>query len=309
MFAALCCTALFSFSIVCAHRTARTIGGTEANFWRLACAALLLGTWSYAFGIGLGGDAFPMFLLSGVAGIGIGDIALFQALPRLGPRLSSLLINCLTAPLGALLEWLWLRTSLTPSQLLCGVVILAGVGIALAPGRNPGRTRRELIVGTSCCVLSAIAGAVGAVLSRKAYAIAHDCQQPLDGANAAFQRVMGGLFLAGLCLLIVKRHMLRVQAQAPYRLVLETARHKWRGIWYWVVFNGVAGQTFGVSFMQRALETTPTGIVLAIIATTPVVIIPFAYAIEAERPSTHSVLGGLLAVAGVIALVLLRYLA
>jgi drug/metabolite transporter (DMT)-like permease len=88
VFAALLCTFLFSISITCGHRSAKLIGGTEANFWRLTPAALLLGVWAYAFGIGLGGAAFPLFFLSGVVGIGIGDVALFQTLPRLGSRLT-----------------------------------------------------------------------------------------------------------------------------------------------------------------------------------------------------------------------------
>src|ERR1035437_3007745 len=78
VFAALLCTLLFSVSITCGHRSAKLIGGTEANFWRLTLAALLLGVWAYAFGIGLGGAAFPLFFVSGLVGIGIGDVALFH---------------------------------------------------------------------------------------------------------------------------------------------------------------------------------------------------------------------------------------
>ena len=56
--------------------------------------------------------------------------------------------------------------------------------------------------------------------------------------------------------------------------------------------------------MQLALETTPTGIVLAIIAITPIVVIPFALVLEGERPTIHSLIGGLIAVAGAIGLTL-----
>src|SRR5437879_8889639 len=181
----------------------------------------MLGLWSYFFGIGLSGNAFPVFLLSGIMGIGIGDVALFQALPRLGPRLSLLLIQCLTAPFGALLEWVWLGTTLTTWQILCGLTTLAGVGLALTPGEHLKLTRRELIVGTLLCTLAAFGGAYGAVLSRKAYSIAHASAQPIDGANAAFHRLTGGLFIGGICWLIVKRREFRLQARAPRELVIE----------------------------------------------------------------------------------------
>jgi len=324
VFAALLCTLLFSVSVICGHRSAKLLGGTEANFWRLTLATLVLGIWAYTRGIGLSGEAFPLFLLSGIVGIGFGDLALYQALPRLGPRLASLLIQCLTAPCGALIEWLWLGTTLSGRQLLCGAVILAGVGVALAPGEHLRLRPRTLIAGTLFALLAALGGAGGAVLSRKAYVIVHASQQPIDPFNAGFQRLGGGLLLAGICLLIVKRHEVRallsntgIRGRAASiskeaccgqssELRLGSAMTKWRRVWPWVLGNGLAGQTLGVSAMQWALETTPTGIVLAIIAVTPLVVIPFANLTEGERPTLHSVVGGLIAVGGVVALALGR---
>jgi len=306
VFPAFLTTILFSISVVCGHRSAKLIGGTEANFWRLTLATLFLGVWAYGFGIGLSGNAFPMFLLSGIMGIGIGDVALFQALPRLGSRLSLLLIQCLTPPFGALIEWGWLGTTLTKWQILCGLTILAGVGIALLPGEHLKLAKRDLVSGTLFSMLAALGGAYGAVLSRKAYSIAHAGGQPIDGANAAFQRIVGGLLVGAVCLLIVKRHEFRIQARAPRHLLLEASKKKWRAVWPWVLVNSVAGQTLGVSCMQWALETTPTGIVLAIIAITPIVVIPFTFVLEGERPTAHSLVGGAIAVAGVVALTLSR---
>jgi len=59
VFAAFLTTILFSISVVCGHRSAKMIGGTEANFWRLTSATIMLSMWAFGFGIGLGGDAFP----------------------------------------------------------------------------------------------------------------------------------------------------------------------------------------------------------------------------------------------------------
>lgn len=282
------------------------IGGTEANFWRLTSATLMLSVWAFGFGMGLGGDAFPVFLVSGIVGIGIGDVALFQALPRLGSRLSILLIQCLTAPFAALIEWLWLGTTLSSWQIACGLTVLAGVGVALVPGEHLKLSRRELATGALFCVVAALGGAYGAVLSRKAYTIAHTAAQPIDGANAAFQRIIGGLLVAGICLLVVKRREFRIQSRAPRHLVVEASKKKWRAVWPWVLVNSLAGQTLGVSCMQWAFETTPTGIVLAIIAITPIVVIPFALVVEGERPTLHSLAGGAIAVAGVVGLTLSR---
>jgi drug/metabolite transporter (DMT)-like permease len=306
VFAALLCTLLFSVSITCGHRSAKLIGGTEANFWRLSLAALLLGVWAYAFGIGVNGAAFPLFFLSGAIGIGIGDVAFFQTLPRLGSRLTALLIGCLSAPLAALIEWIWLGTTLSTAQMLWGLLTVGGVGLALMPSEHVQRTRRELVVGTLFSALASLCGAVGGVLSRRAYEVARASGEHLDGGNAGFQRILGGLLLGGICLLVVKRRAFKVQSHAPRELVVEASKKKWRGVWPWVLVNGFAGQTLGVSCMQWALESTPAGIVFAILAITPIVIIPFAFVLERERPTVHSLVGGGIAVGGVIALALSR---
>jgi len=84
-------TVLFSLSAVCGNRAAKLLGGTEANFWRLCFATALLAVYAHTCGRGLSGNAFPIFLVSGCVGFGVGDMALFQALPRLGSRLSVML--------------------------------------------------------------------------------------------------------------------------------------------------------------------------------------------------------------------------
>jgi drug/metabolite transporter (DMT)-like permease len=68
--------------------------------------------------------------------------------------------------------------------------------------------------------------------------------------------------------------------------------------------NALSGAVLGVGCYQWALETTPSGIVLPIVATTPLVIIPFAYFIEHDKPGVRSLIGGMLAVIGVIGLTL-----
>jgi drug/metabolite transporter (DMT)-like permease len=302
VFAALLTTILFSISAVCGHRSAKQIGGTEANFWRAALATTFLAAWSYSFGKGLAGAAFPAFLCSGVLGIGIGDVAYFQALPRLGPRLSLLLVQCLTAPLGALIEWWWLGTTLTAWQILFGLTILVGVGIALTPGEHLKSSRRELTVGAGFGVLAALGGAGGAVFSRKAYAIVHACHEHIDPVNAGYQRMLGGLFLAGVCLLAVKRREFRVRNSESPGPVLERFLGKWRNVWVWILLNALAGQTVGVSCMQWAFETTPAGVVLPIIAMSPIVVIPIAFLVDGERPSRLSLIGSAVAVVGVIGL-------
>src|SRR5262245_47142271 len=120
MFPALLTTVLFAISAVCASRATKVLGGIEANFLRVSLATVLLALWAHTFGNGFAGHAFPYFFLSGCVGFGIGDLALYQALPRLGSRLCMILVHCLAAPFGAAVEWFWLGTRITGFQVFCG---------------------------------------------------------------------------------------------------------------------------------------------------------------------------------------------
>lgn len=292
-------TILFSISAVSANRTTRLLGGVEANFWRISLAALFLGGWAHSFGQGFSGKSFPVFLLSGCLGFGLGDTALYQALPRLGSRLSILLVHCLAAPVAAVTEWLWLGTTLTVVQMLSSLTILTGVSLALAPSEHLKIARRSLAIGILCGLIAAFGQGLGAVLSRKAYQIAGAVGEPIDGMTAAYQRILAGWVIAALFLGLAR---MRARWQGQEELVETLLQQRWRHAWHWIFFNALSGPTLGVSCYQWALATTPTGIVLPIVAITPLVVIPFAHVLEGERPSARSLIGGVLAVGGAVAL-------
>ncbi len=58
------------------------------------------------------------------------------------------------------------------------------------------------------------------------------------------------------------------------------------------------GPALGVTCFQWAISIAPSGIVLPIVATTPVVTIPLAYWIDGDRPGKRSIIGGVIAVGG-----------
>ena len=306
MLAALLTTLLFSISAICGHRSSKQIGGAEANFWRVCAAAFFLALWANFFGTGMAGDAFPIFLLSGFLGIGIGDTGYFQALPRLGSRRTVLLVQCFTAPFAALIEWRWLGTRLNLMEIFCIAVILTGVAVALAPGDHLKIPSRQLWLGISFSLLAAFCGAAGAVMSRKAYAIAHAAGQHPDPGTTSYQRVLGGILVPAILLLVVKWRSARAHGGVWETKTLQISREKWRRIWPWVLGNSLAGQTLGMSCFQWAIEKTPTGIVTAVVAMTPIVLLPMTFVVDGEKIGARSLVGALIAVAGVIGLTIFR---
>ena len=308
MLAAALTTILFAISAVCATRSTRLLGGVVANLSRLVLAALLLGGWAHFVGIGLGGAPFYWFFLSGIVGFGLGDLALYHAFPLLGARLTVLLAQCLAAPFGALVEWVWLGTTLRGSQVFWGLVILLGVSVALAPERSRRLAPHAMGWGILLGVLAAMGQGGGAVLSRKAYAAARLAGQVVDGGTAAYERILGGLVVAGLGLIMAKG----IQSRNWKNRALSRAGNGFeidgwvRHAGPWILANSLAGPVFGVICYQCALAVTPTGLVLAIVATTPLVVMPMALVVEGERFGMRSVVGGLLAVSGAVALAWVR---
>lgn len=294
MLASLLTPVLFSISVLCAGRSAAQIGPLPANFARLFVATLLLAAWAAVWGSGWDSGVFRWFFLSGCIGFGLGDIALFLAITRLGPRLTLMLAQCLAAPFAILIEWTWMETRLTPFQLLSGAVILTGVALALSGKQSlplgGGSFRWGLVFG----VLSALGQGAGAVLSRYAFIQAETTGEWVDPGSSAFQRILGGLLVAGLFFWFARRFFPRLDSLRNPVSRLNA--------WKWIILNALAGPTLGVACYQWALKTTPSGIVLPLVATAPIVVIPLAWAFNRDKPPLRSILGGCLAVAGVILL-------
>ncbi|MFO1530063.1 MAG: EamA family transporter [Kiritimatiellia bacterium] len=141
MFAALLTVILFAASAVAAERAARYWSGPRANLIRLTLATLIMGTVTLAFyRATLELHTYGWLFLSGVIGFGLGDIALFMACKyvRVGARLTILLNPAPRRSGGAGGRSRWMGVGLTPSEMGAGVVILAGVAMAiLSRDRGP----------------------------------------------------------------------------------------------------------------------------------------------------------------------------
>lgn len=283
----------FAVTPVFARRAAMLLGSLRANFWRLLVATVLLGAWAHLAGRGAGGAAFGWFFVGGVVGFGIGGVAMFQSLPRLGSNLSTLIVQCGSAVVAAGVEWQWLGTRLSAPQLTCVALTLAGIVLGLLPRSLPRVSPAEWVAGLAWAALSAAGQGVGAVISRKAFATAAACGEMVDPGTAAYQRALGGLLVAAVVVIsFVRRGPRNASAGAA--------------AWPWVTANALTGPVLGVASFQWALRSTPAGIVQPIVAAAPLLTIPFAAWLEGSRPRGTYYLGAALAVAGVAGLFVWR---
>jgi hypothetical protein len=305
MLASFLAASFFALNATCASHSVRANGSARANLGRLSVAAIALGFFAHTLGHGFTSASVGWFFLSGLIGMGLGDLGVYGALPFLGSRLTVLMTQCLAAPIAALGEWLWLDTRLTGAQLLWGVVVLAGVIVALLPSReHPPRVPLKPI-GFLFGLLAAAGQGLGALVSRKGGLVA-DAAGELShnatfGLNAAYHRILAGLVFTALWFLALR--FLRKLPPQPESDATPPARRRAQ---LWILANGLAGPVLGVGCYQWALATTPSGIVLPIAATAPLLSIPIAFWLEGDRPTRRSLIGGVIAVAGCIALTLQR---
>jgi drug/metabolite transporter (DMT)-like permease len=299
---------LFATSSVAARRSIQCIGPNNASFIRILLATSFLGVYAHSFGAGFSGPALGWFLASGFIGFGICDTALFLALPRLGAQLTSLIVQCVSVPIGLLTEWLWLGTTLRPFQLAAIGVILTGVVIALRPapatamagsvrtaGTGLGQSRDGQGVALMLGVVAAAGQAWGAVLSRHGTQLSVAAGHPVDGLSVAYQRIWAGVLFTALWWFWQRRFRGAGSHDAPLH---------WRPAVPWILLNALSGPTLGVACYQWALARQPTGIVMAVTALTPLAVIPLSRWITGERPTRASLVGGMIGIAGVVWLAL-----
>ena len=283
----------YAWSVTCARRSSAHHGPDLANLGRLLIAVVVVGLF-VAFS-----DRHPLcagwgwLLLGGVLGLGIGDIALFHALPRIGVGLTMLLTQCLAAPFALILEYEALGHSPNGAQMLAALVILIGVGVALgAPAEGDPADRRT---GVWLGVLSALGQACGAVSTPMTVDACQRAGETIpDGFAQAFVRLLGGVPVVLLFLLWASRKEgLLAKIRRPYAF----ASAPW-----WMLMNGIAGPALGVACYQWALTQHPAALVLSVVALTPLIGLVMQWAIEGQRPSWRLWVGGAIAIIGVVLL-------
>ena len=288
---------LFACSAVVSQRSARIFGPVQANCFRLciACSVLGLVTWAIDTSRGvssLHAESFAGLYWSGMIGFGVGDIALFLAYSKLGSRLTILINWCSAALFAAAGDW-WMRGhGLSLPQWTAVAAIMAGLFVALWPaGEN---RRRHPVSGVIFAIVAGIGMGMGTVLSAQVNDAAAALGLQIHGISQAFQRSTAGVTAAVIAFAFVKYLPSR---RAP------ASEQKWKHKPFWLVSTALFGPVLGVSCYQWALlELDSSAIVVAIAATSTLLVIPLARMVERDKPGGRQLAGTLLAAAGVIAL-------
>lgn len=281
----------------------RAVGPVPANQFRLVVAVPVLFAVAW-----LGtGQFWPAnvpearivkLVLSGLVGLTLGDLGFFLALATLGPRVSSVVMA--TWPAFAVLIALCLGNVPEGTVVVGIVVTIAGVMLVLSRHREgtswqPTLTRAQWWGGVGGAVVGAIGQAGGAVLARAAMRAGPDLPDGVVPLQATCVRMLAAVFGLQLVLLVHRR---------PFAMRAVFGDHRALGP---ALLGAVFGPILGVWLSMMALRHAEhTGVAEALMATTPIFMIPVAVVVYRARVGWIGGIGTVLAVLGAAMLFLWR---
>jgi drug/metabolite transporter (DMT)-like permease len=286
--AAMATALLWTLSTLAWTYAGKQIGALAVAFFRPVLAGIMLMSYGYlVYGRCLPSDApiqaWLLMSLSGVAGFVLCDLCLMKALLLIGPRLS-LLIFSLAPPISAIVSWVCIGDTLTWWRWgAMGVTLTGVVWVVLerpSHDKHP-HARRHRGQGVALALLAAFAHSIGYVLSKEGMYY-YD-----DAVGATLIRTIAAL-VSFLVLVTLWRR---------WPAMLAATRHtRAMGV---LALGAAVGPFVGVVLSLVALQHAPTGVVATIIATMPVLILPFSILLYHEKVSLRAVGGALVAVAGI----------
>ncbi len=276
---------LWAWSATHFQPAVRRWGSFSCGLFQTSLATLLFGLTALALAangslpMGTVKDGWAL-ALSGFVGMALGDWALLASIGHLGVRQAMLLHG--TSPVFLLL---WSVAGpgapLGLHDIVGVVLVVSGVSmVTVVQGNGP----RPAAVGRTPGVVLGLLAAVGQAAG---ILIAKDSIAGFDVISASGIRLVGAL--AGLLLIQQLRGRLR-----PSLLLLMR-----REIWSVLLRPAFVGTYLGVLLMMTAIDNTPAAVAGALLSTTPLFVIPFAFSVLGERTRWPVLLGTAVAVAGV----------
>jgi len=232
--------------------------------------------------------------------MGLGDMCGFRSIFLIGPRLSTV-IGSLTPIATTAIAWIAAREALTPRAVAGIVVIVGGVvwvvsepraGAAWLPGR--GNFRRGVLL----ALASSVCTAVGYIVSRAAlnggprWLSSGPDLSPVNSFQASLVRIAAGLVLTWAVLPFFRKFRPTLAAFADRKAMT------------FILAGTIVGPVVGVWTSMIALNNLPSGVASALISSSPIFMIPIAALAFGEKHSFRSLVGTVLAVAGVFLLLL-----
>jgi drug/metabolite transporter (DMT)-like permease len=293
--AALGTSTFFSIGATLFTLSSRQVGSAVVNRSRLLAAAIILMAahlifFGTALPLAATSDQWFWFSLSGIIGLVLGDVALFQAFVQIGTRLTMLVFS-MSPVLAALMGWAFLGEILTPIQILGMGLTLAGVLWVVAEEQNGGNQpsdRRYFLWGLLFALIGAI-GQAGGLITAK-FGLTGD----FPVLSGQVIRMGVAAFSIWIFTLIRGRGLETIQ---KFRANPMATRY--------VLIATIAGPVLGVFCSLAAVKyTEDIGIASTLQSLPPIFLLPIGYFFLKEKIGNRAIIGTIIALAGVAILFL-----
>ncbi len=261
------------------------VGAIQLNINRMILASVFLIVTILLAGVNYEVNSNQIFylIISSIIGLVIGDSFLFYAYTEIGARLSMLLMT-LSPALSAITAYLIIDERLSPLAVLGMIVTVSGVTLVVSEKKNNSNskfqlTRKGFIYG----VIGAAGQAVGLVFAKMAFQAGS-----LNGFVATFIRVFSAVIIL---LPIASLFRIYKNPFIIYKNDLKALALTLTGT--------TLGPYLGITFSLFAVEYAKVGIASTLMSTMPIIMLPMSKILHKEKLSLRTVIGSVIAVAGV----------
>ena len=266
------------------------VGSVTVNMTRLILALvyllitiLLMGGTPH-----LSGTQVLNLSISGLIGLVFGDTYLFKAYQHIGARISMLMMS-LAPPISAVLAYFVLGETVSLLGILGILITITGIAlVVLTRKENPTSDYKISKVGIFYAFLGAVGQAAGLIFAKLAFN-----EGEIDGFTATFIRIFASALVMYPVLLLANVY------RPPIKTYLKNKK-----AFVFTVVGSIIGPYLGITFSLIAIKYTKIGIAATLMATVPIIMLPLVRYYYKEKLSASSVIGAVLAVAGIAILFL-----
>lgn len=263
----------------------KRIGSLQLNINRMILAVFILFAIISLFGfsIDLSLRQFEFLLVSGFAGLVLGDSFLFKSFQLIGARLGMLLM-ALVPGFSTLLALLFLGENLSAVNLTGMAITLTGISIVVMDRNEKSQTVFHLNkLGVLYGILGAFGQASGLILAKFAFE-----ESDVNGFVAAFIRLVFAVIIFLPVVILLKRYKNPITLFKKDITALKA-----------MVTGTILGPVLGISSSLIAITYAKIGIATTLMSTMPVIMLPIARYYYKEILTSRAIIGALVAVIGV----------
>lgn len=229
--------------------------------------------------------------LSGMVGLALGDIFLFQSFLWIGPRRAMLMVASVPV-LNTLFAWIFLHESLTLYGYLGIAITVGGIFLVISEKTKLkdqfAQDQKHFRLGYLFCGLGVLGQSAGMILARR-------------GVYGDFPALSGTLIRAIVATIVFFLLALFTKKLKSTYIAVKEDRKALLSI----SLGAIAGPFLGIWLALTGLKNTDVGIASTLQALAPVLMLPVSHFLYKEHISLRAIIGTVVTMLGVAAIFIL----